>query len=198
MTLSHKIKTIGILAELVLSWTLILLENLEGFSSILKYQCKMCNYVTKIRTDPSTSSTSINQAAVIGALAGGGGYATLSEFAAATNVPCMSQSAYIRYENEIGGYIVDVALQSLVDAGAEERELAIRAGSIDGNGVPLATVQCDGMWGTRTHKNEYNSRSGVVSSCSNMSDVACLVRFDCMYVKAVPIGNSCQNLRTNA
>lgn len=166
-------------------------EHREGFSSLLRYKCRICNYVTTLRTDSRTSNaSSINHATVIGALAGGGGYTTLSEFAAATNVPCMSQSAYTRYENELSGVIQHATLQSMLEAGAQEKEIAIQKGSVDRDGVPLVTVLCDGMWGTRTYKNKYNSQSGTVSNFNH-------TRTTLSVMISYTFPHSCQNLLTS-
>jgi len=55
-------------------------------------------------------------------------HAGLNEFAAAVNMPCMSTPTYIQYEQEVGVAIEDACLESMLEAGAEEKSLAILAG----------------------------------------------------------------------
>ena len=133
---------------------------------MLKFQCKcrMCNKEAHFRTDTLGScDISINEAAVIGVIAGGGGYAGLNEFAAAVNMQCMSNQTYIQCEQEVGVAIEDACLESMLEAGAEAKRIAILAGDVDREGIPLLTVLADGIWGKRSYKVKYDSLSGTVS-----------------------------------
>jgi len=47
-------------------------------------------------------------------------------------------------------------------AGDEERKLAIQAGSVDNNGIPLITVVADAQWSKSSYKTKYDAFSGVV------------------------------------
>ena len=49
---------------------------------------------------------------------------------------------------------------NLLDAGKEERDLAIANGEYH-CGVPAITVVLDGGWSKRSHKHPYNAKSGV-------------------------------------
>lgn len=62
------------------------------------------------------------------------------------NMPCMSQPTYIKYEGALGEAVAELALGSLLEAGREEKEWAVREGSVDARGVPhILTSQ---SWGT--------------------------------------------------
>jgi len=56
-------------------------------------------------------------------------------------------------------------------AGVEERELALEAGEVDENGIPMCTVVADGQWCKRSYKTKYDALSGVV----RIHFVICLV-----------------------
>lgn len=47
--------------------------------------------------------------------------------------------------------------------GKVEAELAIKAGDINFDGVPVITVVADGAWSKKSYKKNYNALSGVVS-----------------------------------
>lgn len=58
--------------------------------------------------------------------------------------------------------IKETALDEMIKAGNEERQIAINNGNIDENGIPLCTVVADGQWSKRSCKTKYNSISGAV------------------------------------
>lgn len=51
----------------------------------------------------------------------------------------------------------------MIDAGKEERDLAIQNGHVDDDGIPYITVVVDGAWSKRSYGHNYNALSGVVS-----------------------------------
>jgi len=53
-------------------------------------------------------------------------------------------------------------VRSYTAASIEERELALEAGEVDENGIPMCTVVADGQWCKRSYKTMYNALSGVV------------------------------------
>jgi len=69
----------------------------------------------------------------------------------------MSTPTHIQYEQEVGVAIEDACLESMLEAGAEEKRLAILARDVDRGGIPLLTVLADGIWGKRSYKVKYNS-----------------------------------------
>lgn len=49
----------------------------------------------------------------------------------------------------------------MIEAGKEEKRLAIEQGDIDTDGTPYITVITDGSWGKRSYGTNFNSISGV-------------------------------------
>jgi hypothetical protein len=47
-------------------------------------------------------------------------------------------------------------------AGEEERQIALKSGNVDIEGVPLCTVIADGQWSKRSYKTKFNAFSGAV------------------------------------
>jgi len=41
--------------------------------------------------------------------------------------------------------------------------LALEAGDIDSDGIPMCPVVADGQWGKRSYKTKYDALSGAVS-----------------------------------
>ncbi|KAG8239550.1 hypothetical protein J437_LFUL018846 [Ladona fulva] len=55
----------------------------------------------------------------------------------------------------------DVLLNSMEQAGIEEKKLAIERGDVTTNGTPFITVIADGGWSHRSHGHRYTANSGV-------------------------------------
>lgn len=51
----------------------------------------------------------------------------------------------------------------MIKAGEEEKRLAIEAGDIDVDGIPMCTVVADDQWSKRSYKTKYDALSDVVS-----------------------------------
>lgn len=54
--------------------------------------------------------------------------------------------------------------KAIVEAGVEEKRLALEKGDVYDDGVPFVTVIVDGGWNKRSYGHNYNANSGVVSS----------------------------------
>jgi len=63
-------------------------------------------------------------------------------------------------ERQIGDWWSEELQKSMIEAGREEKQLAIERGDYH-EGVPAITVVVDGGWCKRTHKHSYNALSGV-------------------------------------
>ena len=75
-------------------------------------------------------------------------------------VPVMTKNSFIDTERVIGEMWKQELLQSMAEAGREERQLAMERGEYH-EGVPAITVVVDGGWSKRSHKHSYNANSGV-------------------------------------
>ena len=72
----------------------------------------------------------------------------------------MSKSTFINTEHDIGEWWKEKLIESMIDAGKEEKRLAeVRCSCHDG--VPAITVTVDGGWCKTSHKHSYNANSGV-------------------------------------
>lgn len=54
------------------------------------------------------------------------------------------------------------AWDEMKKAGDEEREIALKNGVLDEDGIPMCTVVADGQWSKRSYKTKYNAFSGAV------------------------------------
>lgn len=88
----------------------------------------------------------------------------MSELCSSAELPSLSSTAYLRHLSTVGDVIEDTAIEEMIKAGNEERELAIESGNIDDDGVPMCTVIADGQWSKRSYKTKFNAFSGAVSS----------------------------------
>ncbi|XP_022182082.1 uncharacterized protein LOC111041936 [Myzus persicae] len=130
-----------------------------------QFQCDMCNIVMFINSEKSKPETflPINDAAVNGSIAAGIGFTQLSELCAVMDIPCMSSSTFLSVQEFIAKKIHEVAEAQMKIAGDEERRLAIEAGSVDIDGIPMCTVVADGQWSKRSYKTKYDALSGVAT-----------------------------------
>jgi len=62
----------------------------------------------------------------------------------------------------LGDDIKDSALEEMIKAGNEERQLAIDDNNLDTDGTPMCTVIADGQWSKRSYRTKYNAFSGAV------------------------------------
>lgn len=138
----------------------IISEKRYGLKSSFVTKCKMCNMVKSIATEPETN-ISVNKSAVSACLAVGIGYSQLTEFCSALDVPTMSPNTYSLNENSLSNVINKTTYEATIEAGKEEKALAIEAGDVDVDGIPHISVIVDGAWCKRSYKSNYNASSGV-------------------------------------
>ena len=101
-----------------------------------------------------------NCAGVWGTMSVGGGHSLLEELMSVIGVEIMTKKSFIDTERAIGEAWKRELVQSMADAGREERQLAMERGDYH-QGVPAITVVVDGGWSKRSHKHSYNANSGV-------------------------------------
>lgn len=154
-------------------------ETRKGLQSNFKFQCKICGLTETINNDKL--DVDLNQTVVQAVVGSGSGFAQLDEFCSHLNIPCMSDKTFMRQNMILGDVLKDVALESMYQAGLEEKELAIKNGHVDKDGVPYITVVADASWGKRSYRtSNYNSLSGV----------ACIIGFETQKVLFLGIRNS--------
>lgn len=139
-------------------------EKKHGLRSSFKFKCDVCNITMFIDSEKSKPENylPINEAAVSGSIPAGIGFTQLSELCATMDIPCMASCTFILVQKFINKRINNVAEAQMKIAGEEERRLAIEAGSVDIDGIPMCTVVADGQWSKRSYKTKYDALSGVV------------------------------------
>ena len=141
-------------------------ETRQGLASIISWQCQKCKQAlvlessTKVKGPRGKSQWECNLAAVWGEMATGGGHSRLEETMSTLGVPVMTKPSFIAMENRIGDYWKQSLLDSMAEAGKEEKRLAEERGDFH-EGIPAITVVVDGGWSKRSHKHSYNAKSGV-------------------------------------
>ncbi|CAI6375604.1 unnamed protein product [Macrosiphum euphorbiae] len=111
-------------------------EKQNGFRSLFKYLCDMCNCQLIVYSEEkvSPSCIPINEAIVSGRVAAGIGYTQLSELSASIDIPCMSNTTYSLVLSKMGDTIHNAALQEMKLAGEEERKYALETNCVDDDG----------------------------------------------------------------
>ncbi|XP_060847479.1 uncharacterized protein LOC132927041 [Rhopalosiphum padi] len=140
-------------------------EKKHVLRSTFKLKCDICHIIMFIDSEKSKpeSYLPINEAAVAGSISAGIGYTQLSELCATMDIPCMASCTFVLVQRFINKRIHDVAEAQMKIAGDEERRLAIEAGSVDTDGIPMCTVVADGQWSKRSYKIKYDALSGVAT-----------------------------------
>ena len=90
----------------------------------------------------------------------GGGHSHLEESMGVLGIPVMTKPSFISTERSIGEWWKEKLMESMREAGREEKRLAEERGSFH-EGIPAITVIVDGDWSKRSHKHSYNANSGV-------------------------------------
>jgi len=143
-------------------------EKRCGYFSELYFKCRICNKIELITTENTNSDElSINKSVVTAVVNTGIGYSQLDKFSAILNIPSMSNSFYQKLHEHISMITEETALESMIAAGKEESKLAIEAGDVNSEGIPMISVVADGAWSKRSYKINYNALSGVVSCNKN-------------------------------
>ena len=84
----------------------------------------------------------------------------MEEQLACVQIPAITKVSFNELKRTLSRVFEQLAADSLLAAGREERALAIAQGNFH-NGVPTITVVVDGGWSKRSHKHSYNAESGV-------------------------------------
>ncbi|KAF0706743.1 Uncharacterized protein FWK35_00032907, partial [Aphis craccivora] len=140
-------------------------EKKHGLRSTFKFKCDVCNIIMFIESEKSKPETylPINEAAVSGSISAGIGFTQLSELCAAMDIPCMTSCTFVLVQGFINNKIRYIAEAQMKIAGDEERRLAIEAGTVDVDGIPMCTVVADEQWSERSYKTKYDALSGVAT-----------------------------------
>ena len=135
--------------------------NRSGLFSVLMAVCQGCSKQFPLNTSPKQDNgIHINFRAVWGTVLSGDGPSDLNEMLSTMDAPCMSETMFTTLEDEIGTWWQSVLEEELLQAGAEERGIAIESGQHH-EGIPAITVICDGGWSKHSHKYTYNAYGGV-------------------------------------
>lgn len=91
------------------------------------------------------------------------GYAQLFELSACIDIPSMSSNTYQSILSSVGNVVHASAWDEMKKAGDEEREIALKNGILDEDGIPMCTVIADGQWSKRSYKTKYDAFSGAAT-----------------------------------
>ncbi|XP_050305597.1 uncharacterized protein LOC126742835 [Anthonomus grandis grandis] len=134
-------------------------EVRNGYVSIFKLKCDICRGTY----DLQTTARNPNQDAVLGVMMIGAGYSALAQLSTCLETPFPSQRTYRIQEDILGETFETISLKSMRQAGEMEKKLAIEAGDLSPDGVPMITVVADGSWAKRSYRSNYNSLSGAAA-----------------------------------
>ncbi len=141
-------------------------ESRDGLASILSAKCTTCSHVIAFPTSTKVKGTrgykrwQCNLAAVWGQMVTGGGHSNLEESMSIVGVPVMTNASFVQTERAIGEAWKQELLESMAEAGREEKRLAEQRNEYH-EGVPAITGIVDGGWSKQSHKHSYNANSGV-------------------------------------
>lgn len=141
-------------------------KHRNGLASIIGCKFNGCGQELTFATSTKNSGLTgklywtNNLAAVWGQMTVGGGFNSLQESMSVLGVPVMTKQSFIDTERVIGKWWWTALEESMLAAGKEEKQLAIKNGQYH-QGIPAITVIIDGGWCKRTHKHSYNALSGV-------------------------------------
>ena len=123
-------------------------QNNNGLCSVLTSHCAGCHTDFKFSTSSRIKGMSggryweCNLAAVWGQMVTGGGHAPLTESMAVLGVPSLTKKAFMTIEKRIGQWWWALFEESMQQAGAEEKAIAISNERYH-QGIPAITVIID-------------------------------------------------------
>ena len=138
----------------------------KGLGCIIQFRCDGCGMSLAVETHPKSKGPSgrprynINIAAVWGFMATGGGHSNMKEILSLLNIPSPDKNTFTGIKEQIGAAWKETLTAEMIEAGKEERRLAVEANDID-EGIPEITVMVDGGWSMRSHQHGYTAKSGV-------------------------------------
>ncbi|GFS61371.1 yqaJ domain-containing protein [Nephila pilipes] len=142
----------------------IMSEVRKGLNSGIKMKCEMCHFQETLwAEDPECKKMPVNTAAVSGIMKIGGGVANLEEFLSTLDIPPLSSNTYQKEHDNIATAWEKVAENEMYCAAMEEKHLAVQAGEVGGDGIPMLTVVVDGCWAKRSYRTNYSSLSGAAA-----------------------------------
>ncbi|GFS56870.1 uncharacterized protein NPIL_395411 [Nephila pilipes] len=105
----------------------------------------MCHFQETLWTeDTECKKMHVKTAAVSCVMKIGGGFANLEEFLFSLDILPLSSNTYQKEHDNIATTWEKVAENEMYYATMEEKHLAVQAGEIGGDGIPMLTVVVDG------------------------------------------------------
>ena len=147
----------------------------NGLCSTLLAKCSKCNEeimfktcnIVKLKEPDGTvrSTYQSNVTAVMGQMSTGGGCNNLEELLCTIGIPSMTKPTFIKIERLLGSAFEIYLGELMLQAGQEEKNLAIQNSKYHQN-IPAITVIVDGGWSKRSHKHSYNANSGIFGAAT--------------------------------
>lgn len=138
-----------------------------GLASIQRVRCNGCGEVFDVEMDLKMKDPDgnlrygVNMAAIWGSISAGIGNDKLGEVLSTMGMPMISSHTFSKTEQKIGKWWAKILEDDMLKAGEEEKDFAIKEGSIDREGVPWIRVYADCGWSKRAHKHSYNALGGA-------------------------------------
>jgi hypothetical protein len=145
-------------------------EKRVGNKSCLTFRCTFCKVKKTVWTHPDENHNKtvldINTATVLSTLSTGMTHEMVSQFLGGLNVPSLSQTSFYQiHEEKVEDLVNNICMESMLEAGREEKVIAERKGhfvKIGDKQYPWITVKVDGTWLRRSYKGNYASLMGAV------------------------------------
>lgn len=159
------------------AWFKLVKCSIKALVWTLHFECPYCFEKRIVTSEPITpfncakktdnipaddyKTLSICDSAVWGIVLSGGGYRKMEEIFSFMGIKCMNKATFNKHEKKMGYCWKSVLTDAIVNAGNEERQLAIQNGDVTDTGIPYITVIVDGGWSHRSHGHHYTANSGV-------------------------------------
>ncbi|KAL9983200.1 hypothetical protein ACROYT_G005338 [Oculina patagonica] len=138
----------------------------KGLACVIQFRCDECGITLGVETQPKCKGPrgqpryNINISAVWGFMATGGGHSNMEEVLSLLNIPSPDKKTFTNIEEHVGAVWKEALTADMIEAGKEEKRLAVASNNID-QGIPAINVVVDGGWSMRSHQHRYTAKSGV-------------------------------------
>lgn len=131
----------------------------KGFVSTIVLMCNMCDL--KINISTQKCENVLDQSIVLGTIASGNTFTSMSDIAASMDLPLMSESNFREIQTTMYTTFNNELLLSMKKHGEEEKRIALNKGHINKDGIPFISVYVDGGWAKRSYGHTYNANAGT-------------------------------------
>ena len=130
-------------------------EERKGLFNTFTFGCTVCNKKL-VQTSEPLENPKVNKACVWGTLTSGSYYTQMNHLFSVMDIPTISPKSFRMTECNLGQVWRKHLWEEIIEAGKNEKRIAIEKGHVSEDGVPYVTAYVDGGWSKRSYGHNFN------------------------------------------